>query len=119
MGMGIMARDFEGKIIAAFCASKQFIVDPITAKALAAWKMVEFCINMEFGNVCMEGDCLEVVKALKSSGDDWGRYGLLVNDAKQLLRSIRYWEVQHVPRVCNKVAHNLAKLALTCNEEML
>jgi hypothetical protein len=24
-----------------------------------------------------------------------------------------------VPRVCNKVAHNLAKLALTCNEEML
>jgi hypothetical protein len=67
----------------------------------------------------MEGDCLEVVKALKSFGDDWGRYGLLVNDAKQLLRSIRYWEVQHVPRVYNKVAHNLAKLALMCNEEML
>ena len=119
VGMGIVVRDFEGKIIAALYASKQFIVDLATAEAMAAWRMVEFCINMEFGRVCMEGDCLEVIQALKSFVDDWGRYGLIVNDTKQLLRRIWYWEVQHVPRVCNKVAHNLAKLALTCEEEML
>ena len=88
--MGIVARDFEGKIIAALCASKQFTVDPATAEAMVTWKMVEFCINMELGSVCMEGDCLEVVQALKSSVDDWGRYGLIVNDAKQLLRRIQY-----------------------------
>jgi hypothetical protein len=116
MGMGIMVRDCEGRLIAALCIPQNFIVDPATAEALAAWKMVKFCINMEFGKVYLEGNCLEVVQALNFAGDDWGRYGPLINDTRELLRRV---QIQHVPRVCNKAAHQLARFALTCSEEIM
>jgi ribonuclease HI len=119
MGMGIVARDYEGKFLAGLCASQRYLLDPATAEAMAAWKMVEFCINMEFGNVWLEGDCLEVVKALNSAESVWGRYGSLINDAKMLLDQFQQWKVVHVPRTCNRVAHKLAKSALTCSDEVL
>jgi hypothetical protein len=56
MGMGIVVRDHEGKFIVGLCASQRYIYDPATAEALAAWKMVNFCITMELGAVCLEGD---------------------------------------------------------------
>lgn len=89
MGMGMVARDHNKQFIAGLCAPQQFISDPTTAKALAAWKMVEFCINPEFENVVLEGDCQELVQALVSEDDCWGRFGLLINDTKQLLRRIK------------------------------
>ncbi|XP_059440309.1 uncharacterized protein LOC132172759 [Corylus avellana] len=39
MGIGIIARDHNGLILAAQVASRQYITDPTTAEALAAWKM--------------------------------------------------------------------------------
>ena len=70
--MGTVARDHEGKFIAGFCASQRYILDPATTEAMAAWKMVNFCITMELGAVWLEGDCMEVVQALNSADSAWG-----------------------------------------------
>jgi hypothetical protein len=48
MGVGIIARDHEGQIISMLTDSRSFIVDPTSAKALAAWKLAEFCNTMAF-----------------------------------------------------------------------
>ena len=38
MGMRIVVRDHEGRVVAALCASISYILYPTTAEALATWK---------------------------------------------------------------------------------
>jgi hypothetical protein len=56
MGIGIVARDHNGLILAAHVASRQCITDPTTVEVLAAWKIAELCVFMELNNVILEGD---------------------------------------------------------------
>jgi hypothetical protein len=88
MGVGIIARDYHGAILAVFVASRLFITVPTTAEALAAWKMAELCVKLGFNDVLLEGDSLEVVQALCKEEYTWGRYGTLINDSKLLLKQV-------------------------------
>ena len=45
MGIGVIVRNHNGAILAALVALRQYIIDPTTAEALAAWKMAELCVN--------------------------------------------------------------------------
>jgi hypothetical protein len=117
IGMGILARDHDGQVIAAMCSSKPFLLDPVSAEAFAAWRMAGFCGSLGARHIVVEGDALEIVHALRKDSACWGRYGNLVDDAKNLLNSIDKWEVQHVKRSGNEAAHRLAKLALSIREE--
>lgn len=42
MGVGMIVRDHEGKVLAPLYSLKQFIIDPTTAEAYAAWKAMKF-----------------------------------------------------------------------------
>jgi hypothetical protein len=66
MGIGIIARDHNGNIVAAFVATRLYITDPSSAEALAAWKMAELCVVLGLNNVLLEGDSLEVVKGVQN-----------------------------------------------------
>jgi hypothetical protein len=104
---------------AGLCASQRYILDPATAEALAAWKMVRFCISMGWDSVWLEGDCLEVAQAINSEEVAWGQYGPLINESKQFLEQLQNWKLVHVPRTCNVVAHKLARLALMYSDELI
>jgi hypothetical protein len=67
----------------------------------------------------LEGDSLEVVKALQTEGPCWSRFGLIINDAKILLNSPKEWCVSHVKRMGDKVVHMLAKHGLIIDEDHL
>lgn len=58
MGVGIVARDHDGQVVAALSTPRCFITDPTTAEAMGVWKVAEFCINMELEQVILEGDAL-------------------------------------------------------------
>jgi hypothetical protein len=103
----------------AFTASKQFLTDPTSAEALAAWMLADICVKMGYNDVILEGDALEVVQALNREDFLCGRYGAFINDARCLLQQVQNWKVCHVKRVANEVAHKLAKLAFSFSEERL
>jgi hypothetical protein len=92
---------------------------PTTAEAIVAWKLADVCLSLGFAKVVLEGDSLEVVKALQMEGPCWSRFGLMINDAKILLNSLQEWRVYHVKRMGNKAAHILAKHGLTVDEDQL
>ncbi|XP_059436112.1 uncharacterized protein LOC132169039 [Corylus avellana] len=119
MGVGIIARDHAGNVLAVFCASRPLVIDPTVAEDIVAWKATDVCMLMGFSKVILEGDSIEVVKALK--GDDWcwNRYGSLINDAKSTLNSLQDWHVCHTKRLANSTAHLLAKHRLTVSEDQL
>jgi hypothetical protein len=62
--------------------------------------------------VILEGDALAVVQALCRPDDDASRYGIIIEDARRILKTFQVGDVRHVRRDGNKVAHNLAKVAV-------
>jgi ribonuclease HI len=119
MGIGIIARDHTGSVLASACSSRPHITNPTVAEAIAAWKLAEVCSSLGFSKVVLEGDSLEVVKALQMEGPFWRRFGSTINDAKILLNSLEEWRVCHVKRTGNVAAHNLAKRGLNVDEDQL
>jgi hypothetical protein len=116
-GVGVVARDETGLVVAAMSASRPCITDPATAEAVAAWMMAELCIKLDLRRVIVEGDSVEMVTALQREGECNGRYGHFVDDTKQLLSTLDYWSAQHVGREANNVAHQLAQHGATLEEE--
>jgi hypothetical protein len=67
----------------------------------------------------LEGDSLELVKAMQTEGPCWSRFGLMINDAKILLNNLQEWRVCHVQWMGNKAVHILTKHRLTVDENHL
>lgn len=85
MGGGIANRDHDGVMLAAFVGRREGIIDPGVAEALTAWQAVEVSQHLGLCKIVLEGDALEVVNVLKHEGMWMGRYGHLLQDAKQRL----------------------------------
>jgi ribonuclease HI len=113
MGMGIVARDHEGRVLAMSSSIQTQISHPTTAETLAAWKAVVLGVQLGATYLELEGDALEVVQALNSPELCWGRTGPVLNDIKLLLQNFNEWKVLHVHRGANGAAHSLARLALS------
>jgi hypothetical protein len=117
MGIGIIARDHTGSVLFAVCASRPHVTEPTTAEAVAVWKLADVCSSLGLSKIVLEGDSLEVVKALQMEGPCWSRFGIMINDIKILLNSLQEWCVCHVKRMENMAAHKLAKHGLTVDED--
>jgi hypothetical protein len=81
MGVGVIVRDERGDVLATLCTTIPFVTDPTIAEAIAAWKAVELGCELGFQRVILEGDALEIVKALRQAEPSWSRYGQLIEDA--------------------------------------
>lgn len=68
MGLGVAVRDHEGKLIAALCATKDYIIYPATAEAIAARKAADLSRRMGLEKVILEGDALEIVTMFGHQG---------------------------------------------------
>jgi hypothetical protein len=55
MGMGIAIRDYRGKLLVAYCATREFITDPATAEALTAWQAAQLSHRLGLQNIVRTG----------------------------------------------------------------
>lgn len=110
IGVGIIVCDHEGSAIMSKCMTRTLISDPTVAEAYGAWSTMEFSSQLGLNKVILEGDSLEIVKALPREESSWNpRYGHLIDDAKNILHNFQVLSVNHVKRSANEVAHRLAK----------
>jgi len=56
--------------------------DATIVEALGFRLAIQFAYDMGFRNIIVEGDSLNVVKALKSHNNDNSYFGLVINDGK-------------------------------------
>ncbi len=83
------------------------------AEAFGARLCTEFGLFLGLRSVIFEGDALEVVQELNRVNEDAGHLGNLIGDIRVLLRRFDCWSFVHVKREGNKVAHSLAKYAIS------
>ena len=112
-GLGVVYHDHSGQVIAAL---SQRIGLPCTvemAEDLATRRVMEIARELSLFDVILEGDCLRVVQALNASGGCKTLYGHVVNETKRLGATLRHCSYQHVGRDGNKLAHCLARRAVS------
>jgi ribonuclease HI len=79
----------------------------------------EFCRDLGFLDVILEGDSLSVIQAIRNPNMSWTAYGQIIGDAKMVLSTRRSWMVNHVRRTANFAANTLAKAALRFSSEAI
>lgn len=109
IGLGTVVKNHEGIVLAIRSTTRNVIAEPIVAEALAALHAMELCQEMGFNYIILDGDALQIVLAFKAEGNNWSKFGYLVDGIKEGLRLLRSGSVIHVKKSVNVAAHTIAR----------
>ncbi|XP_040994257.1 uncharacterized protein LOC121240790 [Juglans microcarpa x Juglans regia] len=117
MGMRIVIRDCEGDLLASLLVSNECVNSVFLAESNALLRAMELCQDLAFTLVEFEGDAKAVVDVVKSNVDENSWLGQVIEDIKQMMNRFSSWKLSFAHRMSNKVAHEVAKLALRFDSE--
>ncbi|XP_075655215.1 uncharacterized protein LOC142625444 [Castanea sativa] len=109
----VAIRDSDGEMIAALSQRISLPFSVEMAEALAARRALLFAQELSLSKVVMEGNCLRVVSALNSSGCCNTLYGNVVEETRRQAGLFHFCSFSHVRRGGNKLAHALARRAVS------
>ena len=92
VGIGIVVRDWSGKVIAARSITKLGCFEPITGEAIASHYAVYFSMDLGVHNLILEGDAIKLVQVVNSNAPNLSRFGHVVDDIRQVLSSLPKWK---------------------------
>ncbi|KAK8694072.1 hypothetical protein V6N13_071634 [Hibiscus sabdariffa] len=115
---GIVARNFQGLVMAACTFSHSAVTDAFTAEALACETAVTFVSDLGFNSVQVEGDSLSIIKKLNATTMDRSLLSPIISDIQNLRGSFDSITFSFVSWKGNMVAHELAKLGTQFSEPM-
>ena len=116
-GYGAIIRNEKGEVMAAMTASGPMVRNSDEAKFLACRKAIEFGVDAGFSRLIVEGDNINVTRAISSSLENTSPFGNVVDDIRHLLRSLQWVSVGCIRRGGNQVAHVLAQYAKNSLDE--
>jgi len=88
------------------------------AETLACRKAMEFVVDVGFNELIIEGDSINVMRALSSLSLNLSVVGNVVADIQCLISGLSRVSFSWVKRDCNQVAHVLARFASNLEEDM-
>ena len=109
MGLRVIIRDHLGNVRAARSITRTGYMEPTAAEALAMFYGANLCKELDLQNCVLEGDAQAVVLAVQIGISTGNRWGHLVEGIRSTLHHCLSWNVRHVRREGNAVAHGLAK----------
>lgn len=109
-GIGVIARNCEGKVIFTAWRPLSRCASALEAEALACVEGFRLASQWAQGPITLESDCSQMVKALKAD-EDRSEICFMLAEARELAQLLDRWEVIKVRRESNSIAHELAHLA--------
>lgn len=88
------------------------------AELLACRKPIEFATDARFLELIIEGDNVNVMKAISSSVADLSLLGNIMDDYRHLLLGLQWVNICCTRRGGNKVAHTLAQYARNISDDI-
>ena len=117
-GVGVIIRNYKGEVMAAMSAKGPAVHSSEEGEPLACRKAVEFAIDASFSRLVLEGDNVNVMKAISSQEANISLLGNVVEDIKHLIRGLQWVSISHTRRSGNKLSHVLAQHARTIIEDL-
>ncbi|TXG47194.1 hypothetical protein EZV62_026488 [Acer yangbiense] len=112
-GIGVVIRNFRGQVMLSSCKNFRTAFSPVIAEALAVLEGLRLAKLGGFFPTVLESDALTVVQDICRNESLSSDVGLVIDDILFFCRDFNFFSFRHVPRLANKVAHGLAKLALS------
>ena len=111
---GFIVGDHEGDGVLTGAGRLGSIPNAMTAEAAAYAQALQAAADYGISHVQVEVDSTALQQALQSSSMDLATCGMLLSDTRSLLcEQFVYSKIISIPRACNGLAHNLAKLAMS------
>lgn len=101
-----------GFVIASCSKKLQQAYSSSEVKALAAATALSFAADNSINKAILEGDPLEVIRALSQDATTLSSIGPWIEDAKIYSNSFFKLQYSYTRRECNSAAHNLAKYTI-------
>ncbi|XP_050241180.1 uncharacterized protein LOC126690092 [Quercus robur] len=112
-GIGVVVRNCNGEVMASLIQQLEQAFQPVEVEVIAACRAVEFGSEIGVDCAIVEGDLEVIVKALRNNDNGLTPFAPLINDVSLFLGLFSELSYSHIKRDGNKVAHSLARLALT------
>jgi ribonuclease HI len=110
-GWGVIARDDTGDAIFAAAGAIPAASEALHSELMALVNAIPIAESQGMGKIIFSTDCMILKQAMESTVYDLSSLGSLVVHIKFLLAtSFISFKFEHVPRACNKPAHELAAL---------
>ncbi|XP_074314802.1 uncharacterized protein LOC141650968 [Silene latifolia] len=119
VGLGVVGRDCAGTVKVVTCRRVRARWTAEMAEAKALLFGIEVVQRMGLGNVSLETDALNVVRAVRKEVVLRSPFGLCVREVGNLAKSIGCRSFSHVKRGGNTVAHWCARLCSSAGEEQI
>ncbi|KAH7566475.1 hypothetical protein JRO89_XS08G0169600 [Xanthoceras sorbifolium] len=113
LGFGVVLRDCTGKVLVSYTSLLLGLFSSDIGEALAILLGLHLAIDMGLSTVCVESDAASVVKQLSSRVTSCSDIGLILDYILSLVVNFADLSFSSVRRCANKVAHGLAKFALS------
>ena len=108
----MVIRDYNGEVIASLIQQLDQAYQLMEVEAMAVCRVVEFGSELGVGCAIVEGDSEVIVKDLRNKDNGLISFAPLINDVSLFSSLFSELSYSHIRRDGNKVAHNLARLAL-------
>jgi hypothetical protein len=90
----------------------QLQVAPKMVETMAAYYAVQFCREVGFFDVILEGDASQVVQEINQNSPNYTTAGHFIESIQHDIIFFRATKFVQVLRICNKVTHELAREAI-------
>ena len=111
VGIGVVIRDFEGKVLNALSERTKLPPTVDDVEAMACRRANEFAIENGLQQALFEGDSAIVINYIKDGPPCLASFGHIIEDVIDLTSHLYYCSFSHVQRKGNSMADKLAKLA--------
>ncbi|XP_074295618.1 uncharacterized protein LOC141623400 [Silene latifolia] len=107
-GVGIVCRGADGAVVWGISRQERLELEPREAEAMAVLVGVQEALHRGLNKVMVEGDCLEVIEALKKRKQGRNEFYAIISDILELSCNFNSIAWSFVGRKFNRVAHGLA-----------
>ncbi|KAL7002593.1 tetrahydrofolate synthase [Sarracenia purpurea var. burkii] len=111
-GIGVVIRDEYGLVLASYVEQRACLANAENTEALGACRALEVVHSLGLKKVQLEGDALNIIKAINSLELDMSYIGEIIESTKALAKKVITFSCTHTKRQENAVAHALSRIAI-------
>ena len=118
-GLGTTIRDYTGKVLASAATPISSSVSVDVAESWALERGAGLAKQLGFSAVVLESDCSAVIKALDLRTASAAEINYVFDNIHEICSNFHLYKFSYIQRMGNQVAHNLARLALSLENEQV
>ncbi|KAL5560804.1 hypothetical protein UlMin_037015 [Ulmus minor] len=118
-GLGTIIRDFTGKVLGSVATPISSSVFVAVAESWALERGAALAKQLSFSEVVLESDCLAVTKTLDLITVIASEINYVFDSIYEICSDFHLYKFSNTQRIGNQVAHNLARLALSLENEKI